>query len=94
MVRGQKQCVVWLALTLLQMLNWSKTASALSVFLLAMVLYPDVMRRAQAEIDEVVGRGRFPNFGDYDQLPYISAMVKEVLRWRPVAPLGKPLMWS
>lgn len=57
--------------------------------MLAMVLYPDVMRKAQAEIDRVVGRDRLPNFGDYDNLPYMRAMVKEVLRWRPVGPLGK-----
>jgi len=66
------------------------TSSALIVFILAMVLYPDVMLRAQKEIDEVVGRDRLPNFGDYDKLPYIQATVKEVLRWRPVAPLGVP----
>ncbi|KAF9458686.1 cytochrome P450 [Collybia nuda] len=66
------------------------TSSALSVFVLAMSLYPDVMREAQTKIDEVVGRDRLPNFEDYDKLPYIHAMVKEVLRWRPVTPLGLP----
>ena len=43
-----------------------------------MLLYPDVMRKAQAQIDEVVGRGRLPNAADRDNLPYIRAMVKEV----------------
>ncbi|PSR77910.1 hypothetical protein PHLCEN_2v7652 [Hermanssonia centrifuga] len=52
-----------------------------------MTLYPDVMRRAQGEIDNVVGRDRKPTFEDEDHLPYITAIVKEVLRWRPVAPL-------
>jgi len=66
------------------------TAAALSVFMLAMTLYPDVMHRAQSEIDEVVGRDRMPTFADEDNLPYIRAMVKEVLRWRPVGPLGLP----
>ncbi|KAF9463391.1 cytochrome P450 [Collybia nuda] len=66
------------------------TSSVLHVFLLAMTLYPDVMRTAQTEIDGVVGPDRLPNFGDFDQLPYIQAMVKEVLRWRPVIPLGFP----
>lgn len=87
--QDRKPYVVRLTLTLLQIVNFSKTASALSVFLLAMVLYPDVMRRAQVEIDDVVGRGRLPNFGDQDTLPYINAMLKEVLRWRPVVPLGE-----
>ena len=69
----------------------SKTATALAVFMLAMTLYPDVMRKAQAEIDAVVGRGRMPTFDDKNNLPYIRAMVKEVLRWRPVGPIGMSL---
>jgi len=53
-----------------------------------MVLYPDVMKKAQAELDAVVGRDRVPTFEDHEDLPYIRAMVKEVLRWRPILPLG------
>lgn len=45
--------------------------------MLAMILFPNVMRKAQAQIDEVVGRGRLPNAGDRDNLPYIRAMVRE-----------------
>lgn len=55
-----------------------------------MTLHPAVMCKAQAELDAKVGRGRPPTFDDADSLPYIQAIVKEVLRWRPVAPLG----WS
>lgn len=40
--------------------------------MLAMTLYPDVMRKAQAQIDAVVGRDRMPTFADRDQLPYIT----------------------
>jgi cytochrome P450 len=54
-----------------------------------MTLYPNVMRTAQAELDQVVGRDRMPSFSDRANLPYIEAIVKEVLRWRPVGPLGK-----
>ena len=53
-----------------------------------MVLYPDVMRKAQHEIDVVVGSGRLPTFADTPNLPYVRAIVMEVLRWRTVAPLG------
>ncbi|PSR77912.1 hypothetical protein PHLCEN_2v7654 [Hermanssonia centrifuga] len=53
-----------------------------------MTLYPDVLARAQKEIDEVVGRERMPNFDDEGSLPYINALIKEVLRWRPVLPLS------
>ena len=55
--------------------------------MLAMVLYPEVLQRAQAQIHRVVGRDRLPTFTDYDDLPYIQAIVLEVLRWRTPLPL-------
>ncbi|KAH9015899.1 cytochrome P450 [Lactarius hengduanensis] len=66
------------------------SAAAMAWWMLAMVTYPDVQRRAQAELDAVVGRTRIPTFSDFQHLPYIRAMVKEVLRWRPMVPLGLP----
>jgi len=53
-----------------------------------MVLHPEAQSRAQREIDNVVGTGRLPNFGDEMSLPYVSALVEEVMRWHPVAPVG------
>lgn len=58
-------------------------------FFLAMVLFPGVQERAQAELDTVVGTDRLPDFSDRNQLPYIAALIKEVWRWQPVAPLGE-----
>ena len=55
-----------------------------------MVAYPEVQKRAQAELDSAVGRSRVPTFSDAANLPYIQAIVKEVLRWRPALPLGLP----
>jgi len=55
-----------------------------------MTLFPEVQRKAQEEIDRVVGQGRLPSFEDRENLPYIDAVVKEALRWHPVAPLGLP----
>ncbi|KAI8982787.1 CyP450 monooxygenase [Trametes punicea] len=66
------------------------TFSSVLAFFLAMVNYPDVQRKAQAELDAVVGPHRLPNFDDRDSLPYINAMVKECLRWHVVVPLGIP----
>ncbi|KAI9452763.1 cytochrome P450, partial [Lactarius psammicola] len=66
------------------------TVSAFLTFFLAMVLYPDAQRRAQMEIDRVVGTARLPDFGDETTLPYVSALVKEVMRWHPVAPIAVP----
>ena len=53
-----------------------------------MVKYPKVQKRAQEEIDRVVGRNRLPEFSDKDSLPYIFAMVKETVRWNMVNPNG------
>ena len=53
---------------------------------LAVTAYPETQSRAHAELDAVVGRGRVPTFSDYSHLPYIRAMVKEILRWRPASP--------
>jgi cytochrome P450 len=58
------------------------------VFFLAMVLYPDVQKCAQAEIDSVVGKYRLPTFEDRTSLPYVDAVLRETLRWNPIAPLG------
>jgi cytochrome P450 len=66
------------------------TPSAMAFFVLAMIVYPEVQVRAQAELDAVVGRTRLPTFADFQHLPYIRATVKELLRWRPNAPLGTP----
>lgn len=60
------------------------------VFFLAMTLYPEIQRLAQRELDAVVGSERLPQFSDQDSLPYINAIVKECLRWQPVAPLAIP----
>ncbi|KAF7372911.1 Cytochrome P450 [Mycena sanguinolenta] len=66
------------------------TVSALGTFILAMLLNPEVQKKAQAEIDSVVGSGQLPGFADKPTLPYVSAIVKEVLRWRNVTPLAFP----
>ena len=54
----------------------------------ACLLRPEVQKKARDVIDAVVGRERFPTFEDRPRLPFIDAMCKEVLRWRPVTPLG------
>ena len=66
------------------------TPSTLYWWALAMIAFPEVQRRAQAELDSVVGRDRLPTFADASRLPYVCAIVREVLRWRPVLPLGLP----
>ena len=59
-----------------------------------MALYPEAQKKAQAEIDAVVGPDRLPNFEDRPSLPYINAVVKESMRWHVPAPLGAFLLSS
>ena len=54
-----------------------------------MTIYPDVQKKAQAEIDAVVGPNRLPDFQDRSSLPYINAVVKEASRWNLVLPFGR-----
>jgi cytochrome P450 len=53
-----------------------------------MVLFPDVQKKAQDEIDCILGGNRLPSFADKSSLPYISCIVWECLRWNPVTPMG------
>ena len=54
-----------------------------------MAMYPEVLRKAQAEIDTVVGVNRLPDFNDRPHLPYVNAIIKETMRWKMVLPIGK-----
>lgn len=66
------------------------TVSSVSAFFLALTIFPHVFRKAQAEVDTVIGRERPPTLADRPRLPYINAVQREVLRWNPVGPLGIP----
>ncbi|KAI0659510.1 cytochrome P450 [Cubamyces menziesii] len=66
------------------------TAAALHSFFLAMALYPEVQAKARQEMDSVLGLGKLPTFDDFGTLPYIDAIVKELLRWYPIVPLLIP----
>ena len=60
----------------------------MQTFFLAIVLKPEVMKKAQEELDRIVGKDRLPDLSDKDALPYINALVKELLRWNPPLPVG------
>ncbi|KAI9448684.1 cytochrome P450 [Lactarius psammicola] len=66
------------------------TVSSMSALFFALTLYPEVQKRAQAELDSVVSRDRLPTYDDKPHLPYIEAISKELLRWHMVIPLGVP----
>jgi cytochrome P450 len=60
----------------------------LKIFFAAMTLNPKAMKKAQEELDRVVDKGELPGFSHKDSLPYIDALIKEVLRWSPPLPLS------
>lgn len=64
------------------------TAGAIAVMIMAATLFPRVTKRAQDQIDKVVGSDKSPIFNDQADLPYITAFVKEVQRWRPISQGG------
>ncbi|KAK7460412.1 hypothetical protein VKT23_009132 [Stygiomarasmius scandens] len=64
------------------------TVSLLLSSILALVCRPELQKRAQAELDSVVGADRLPDFHDRESLPYLDAIVKETQRMYPVAPLA------
>ncbi|KAI0326110.1 cytochrome P450 [Cubamyces sp. BRFM 1775] len=66
------------------------TAGTLHAFFCVMLLHPEVQERARAELDRVVGHNRLPEHADRPSLPYIGAIVTELLRWYSPAPLVVP----
>ena len=65
--------------------------ATIKYFFLAMIFNPKAMKKAQEELDRVVGKGELPGFAHRGDLPYIDALIKEVLRFHPTIPLGLPV---
>jgi cytochrome P450 len=66
------------------------TVSTMHTFFLCMTLFPEAQRKAQAEIDAVIGHDRLPTLDDRARLPYLEALVSEMLRWGPVGTICIP----
>lgn len=64
------------------------TLSTIQTFFLAMAMFPESQKAGQDQLDAVVGGDRLPTYEDLEQLPFISAIMKECLRWQNVLPLG------
>lgn len=89
MTEQEEDLVKWAANSII-MGGTDTTISTLSTFFLAMTLYPEAQRKAQGELDAVVGTHRLPTIDDRDRLPYVNGLLKEVLRWGPATPLAGP----
>ena len=69
------------------------TRMTINVFIMAMVTRPQAQARARQEIDRVCTDGeslRLPRTTDLSEMPYVGAMIKEALRWRPTVPIIPP----
>lgn len=66
------------------------TSVTLNDFVAACLLHPDAVRKAQAELDIVVGPDRLPGIDDMANLPYTNGFLQEFMRQRPITPLGIP----
>ena len=66
------------------------TSSSLASMIFYMILYPEVQKRIQTEIDEIVGRNREVTFEDKSNLPYTDAAIMEVRRIATPFPVTPP----
>lgn len=55
-----------------------------------MAVHPEIQKKAQGEIDQLLGGDRLPTLADQDDLPYISALLKEIYRWHVPLPISIP----
>ncbi|KAI0676609.1 CyP450 monooxygenase [Trametes maxima] len=90
LVHAEEEEVVKNTLAVVYGAGADTTLAATQSLFLALASFPEVLRKAQAELDSVVGPSRMPDFTDEDALPYVSAVTKECLRWHIVAPLALP----
>jgi cytochrome P450 len=63
-------------------------SSTLYGFVQAMVLFPEVQKKAQEKLDRVVGKDRLPEMEDMDSLRYIRGCMKEPLHWMLTTVIG------
>ncbi|KAF4955409.1 hypothetical protein FGADI_4589 [Fusarium gaditjirri] len=87
----EESIIAWTAASMMNA-GTDTTGATLLAFFAAMLLSPTVQKKAQAEIDRVVGNSRLPSFSDKLTLPYINSIAHEVLRWHTLAPMGFPHM--
>ncbi|KAH7329603.1 O-methylsterigmatocystin oxidoreductase [Stachybotrys elegans] len=84
-----KEAIVWTAASLYGG-GTDTSMIPLTVFTMAMAKWPHIQERVQDEIDRAVGTDRLPTFEDRRNLPYLNAVIAEVSRWWPAAPMGFP----
>ncbi|KAH6894649.1 cytochrome P450 [Thelonectria olida] len=84
--RGDDEDCMYVAMQLIEA-GSDTTREALNIMVMAILEYPEPFLKARAEIDQVCGIGenaRLPVLSDMDDLRFIGAIAKEILRWRPI----------
>ncbi|KAF5634252.1 oxidoreductase [Fusarium sp. NRRL 52700] len=87
----EESVIAWTAASMMNA-GTDTTGATLLAFFAAVLLYPKVQKKAQEEIDRIIGDSRLPSCTDKPNLPYINATAREVLRWHTLAPMGFPHM--
>ncbi|KAH9207922.1 cytochrome P450 [Leptodontidium sp. 2 PMI_412] len=66
------------------------SSNAINQIVAAAAVYPEWVKTAREYLDQVCGSNaeRLPSLGDREKLPYITAVAKECLRWRPFIQTG------
>jgi len=57
---------------------------------LVLATHPQIQKKIQEEIDNVIGRERNPKFSDRNQMPYLQAFMWELWRFRTITPINLP----
>ncbi|EMD35757.1 hypothetical protein CERSUDRAFT_115706 [Gelatoporia subvermispora B] len=83
----EEDIIMWVS-SALYLGGTDTTAGYLLNFLLAMMLFPEAQKKAQEELDRVIGNERLPCMSDEASLPYVTALIQEVHRWIPIGPLA------
>lgn len=84
--RQKQEEIIKVAMASMYSAGLDTSVSSMHSLFLALALFPQVQRRAQAELDVVIGRDRLPTFDDRPHLPYIEAVCKELPRWKMALP--------
>jgi len=66
------------------------TTAAVLTAIRALLAHPEIQEKAHTELDLVVGLDHPPSAEDCSRLPYLEAIWKESIRWRPPVPLNIP----
>lgn len=66
------------------------TTSTLEWAMAEIIKQPEIMKKAQAELAEVIGKGKIVEEADVSQLRYLQCIIKETLRIHPPVPFLVP----